>query len=433
MIRRAIEYLRHHQRWLVLAMLFLIAMVNNLDRQVLSVLAPTLRAELHFGAVEYSNVVAAFLAAYTLGYVFSGTLLDRWGVRAGLAVALVFWSLAGMAHALASSWVALMVCRLFLGLGESFNSPGGLKAIAEWAPPRERALSAAVFSNGNVMGAIIAPPLVSFLALQFGWRWAFIVTGAVGILLGVVWWRFYRSPDQHPRLTEVERKLVLSETVRPVVQSTRGSWRVLLLDPLCLAFCLGRFLTDATNYFFAFWLPDYLQHGRGFSLALIGLVGWMPFLAADVGGPGGGALSDWLVRRGWKPARARLALMSCAALLMPLATVVVRAESSAMALVLLGVVLAAQSCWMANQLALISESAPRNVVATVVAISAMAGGIGGIITNLVAGRVIAAHGYVAVFSSVGWVHLIAVSVLYLVYRKAELRHRSAAETSQREL
>jgi ACS family hexuronate transporter-like MFS transporter len=177
------SFLRAHRRWGIVLLLFLTAMVNNLDRQTLSVLAPTLRGHLGFGAVEYSYVVAAFLAAYTLGYTFCGQVLDRVGVKRALMFALAFWSLAGMAHALAAGWLALAACRFLLGLGESFNSPAGVKAIAEWIPRRERGLCMAVFSNGNILGAVIAPPLVSFLAVALGWQWAFLATGAAGFVL----------------------------------------------------------------------------------------------------------------------------------------------------------------------------------------------------------------------------------------------------------
>lgn len=419
---RALQFIRGHQRWVIVALLFVMAMINNLDRQALSVLAPTLRDRLGFGPVEYSYIVSAFLAAYTIGYAFCGRVLDRLGVKIGLGLALAFWSLAGIAHALAAGWVGLLICRFFLGLGESFNSPGGLKAIAEWVPVRERALSTAIFSNGNIMGAILAPPLVSFLALQFDWHWGFIVTGLMGFVLLAVWWRFYDSPEKHRGITVEERALVMAARATPgaaaakQVAMTMGQ---MLRHPLCVGFFLVRFLTDSTTYFFSFWLPDYLQHGRGFTLAMIGFVGWLPFLAADVGGPGGGALSDWLVRRGWAPAAARKRMMLIAACLMPLALVAVRIESGWIALGLIAVLLAAQSCWMANQLTLIAESVSRESVATLIALSAMGGSVGGILSNLLAGRAIGAYGYVPVFTVIGCLHLTAFGVLLLAWRRAE--------------
>jgi ACS family hexuronate transporter-like MFS transporter len=414
------ELVRTHRRWSIVALLFLVAMSNNLDRQTLSVLAGTLRERLGFGPVEYSYIVASFLGAYTLGYAFCGRIIDRWGVKLALAAALAFWSVAGMMHALAIGWVSLAVFRFLLGLGESFNSPAGVKAIAEWIPPRERGLSMAVFSNGNIVGAIIAPPLVSFLAVHFGWQWSFVVTGVVGFALLLAWWRVYDHPDRHRSITPAERTYIREQLdgIRPAA-APQSMWR-LLRHPLCLGYFVGRLLTDPTTYFFSFWLPDYLQHSRGFTLTMIGLVAWIPFLASDVGGPAGGAVSDFLVRRGTKPKKARLTLLGSAALLMPLAAVAVRVEIAWVAIALIALLLAAQSCWMANQLTLISESVPRENVGTLLALTAFGGGVGGIVANLVTGRVLAAYSYVPVFTCLGGLHLIAFGVLLWSQRRAEI-------------
>lgn len=420
-------FLRTRQRWLIVAILFLVALVNNLDRQALSVLAPSLRGELDFTPIHYSYVVSAFLAAYTIGYVFAGRILDRIGVKLGLALALGFWSLAAMFHAAATGWLALAVFRFLLGLGESFNSPAGVKAIAEWIPPRERGLSMAVFSNGNVWGAIIAPPLVSFLALHFGWRTSFIVTGAMGFALLVVWWKNYHTPENHPRITPEERDYLAQSLVANQPTGPKMSMAALLATPICLGFFLARFLTDSLSYFFSFWLPEYLTHSRGFTLTTIGLFGWLPYLAADIGGPGGGAISDWLIRRGWKPVKARRTLMLFAACLMPLALVAVRVDSVSLALVLIGLLYAAQTCWMANQLTLISESVSRQNVATLLSLSALGGSLGGILANLMTGRVVEAYGYMPVFTMYGGLHLTAFVVLTLCMRWQARREAAQAE------
>src|SRR5688572_14359436 len=187
MFRKLNDLLAAHQRWVVVILLFFAAVVNGLNRQTLSILAPTLREKLNFGTVEYSYIATSFLVAYTIGYTFCGSILDRVGVKLGLMVAMAFWSLAGMAHAAATGWIVLAVCRFMLGLGESFNSPAAVKAIAEWVPSRERGLSMAVASNGNIMGAIIAPPLVSVRAIHLGWQWALVITGLTGFAFLAVW------------------------------------------------------------------------------------------------------------------------------------------------------------------------------------------------------------------------------------------------------
>jgi len=426
-------------RWWIVALLFLFALVNGLDRQVLSVLAPTLQAKLGFSPAQYSYAVSAFLAAYTLGYFFSGHLIDRWGVKLALALALAFWSLAAGAHALVNGWIGLAVCRFALGLGESFNLPGGMKALSEWTPRSERALSTAIFSNGNVIGAILAPIIVSYLALHFGWRWSFLGVALLGVILLGLWLKNYASPATHPKLSAEERDFLAASNAQAGAPRARTSgsarkpWGLplhkptdevglesrvdtesgvaLLFSPLCVAFILSRFLTDPMSYFLNFWIPDYLGRGRGFSLAMLGLVGWLPYLAGDIGGPGGGALSDWLVRRGWPASRARLRLMLVAACLMPLACCVTFARTDGLALAILALLFAAQTCWMGNQLALISESFPPHQTGRVIAWSSIGGGIGGMINSLWVGAVLKHHSYTLVFAAMGALPALAYVIL----------------------
>lgn len=417
-LERARIFLSEHRRWGIVALLFLFSVANNLDRQALAVLAPKLKDELGFGPVEYSYIVSAFLVAYSLGYAFCGRIIDRFGVKVSLAGALLFWSLATMMHAAAAGWISLAVLRFLLGLGESFNSPSGIKAISEWAPPQERGISIAIFSNGYVMGAILAPPIVVFLTAHLGWRWSFILTGCTGLVLLAVWLRRYYSPETHPHLTVKERTLILgSRATAPAATVAKPTMMQLLRHPLCIGFFIAQLLTDPISFFLNFWLPDYL-HSRGLTLVMIGLVGWLPFLGADIGGPGGGALSDWLVRRKWTPHAARRTLMLTAACLMLFANIAVRTELLWLSIALIGVLFAAQSCWKANQLALIAESIPRHSVATLVSLSALGGSLGGVVSNLLTGRAIATYGYVPVFTVVSVLPLIAFVCLELMMRRA---------------
>lgn len=406
----------HRYRWLMVGLLFFMSVNNYLDRQSLSVLAKTLRGELQFGAVEYSYIVTAFLVAFALGYTFCGALIDRYGARRVYFIALLAWSVAIFCHGLATSWVALAVWRFALGLGESFNAPAGAKVIAEWTPRSERGLSMAIFSNGNIVGAMIAPPLIAGIALHFGWQWGFVFSGAVGLAVLWLWWRMYHPPETHPRLSSEERNHILRERGAAAVEAT--SWRDLLCQPMCWGFLGARFFTDSLSFFFSFWLPEYLQTSRGFSLAMLALVGWIPFLAADVGGPGGGALSDWLVRRGLPARRARLSLMAGAALLMPLSLWAVRTPNTALAVGLIAVLLMAASCWNVNLLTLAAESVPRAQVATLVALSGFGGALGGILSTLATGQTIQRFGYVPVFTAVGGLHLVALGILWWAMRAA---------------
>jgi len=405
-------------RWIIVGLIFLAALMNNLDRQTLSVLAPTLRQELGITPVEYSYIVSSFLMAYTLGFVFAGPIIDRVGVKLSLALALGIWSVITGLHAVVTSWIGLVVCRFLLGLAQSFGPPASMRALADWVPSRERGLCVAIHNNGFVKGAILAPPLVSFLALSFGWQAGFLVTGALGFVLLAVWWRMYDPPESSPRLTPAEREEITRH--RPATADApagAGSVWQLLRHPVCVAFIVSRFLTDPFAYFFSFWLPDYFQNARGFSLALMGLLGWLPYVAGDIGGPGGGALSDWMVRRGWSPRRSRLLLMGIAASLMPLANVAVRTDLTWLSMALIAVMFAGQTCWMANQLALLTESFPRPVVARALALSSVGGGIGGVVATLLTGRAVASYGYVPVFTAMSILHLTAFLLLARILRR----------------
>jgi len=225
-------------------------------------------------------------------------------------------------------------------------------------------------------------------------------------------------------VTAQERAFILAQRANPVAAAPPTT-RQLLTHPLCIGFFVMRFLTDPVTYFFAFWIPAYLSHSRGFSLALIGLVAWIPFVASDLGGPGGGAISDLFIRRGANPLRARRSVMLVAALLMPIAGVVVMVRSATLAIALLACAFAAQSCWMANQLSLISESVNVNYVGRVLAISALGGSLGGIVSTLIAGRVITRYGYAPVFAAIGFLHLAGWSVLSVTQRVQ--RRRSVSE------
>jgi MFS transporter, ACS family, hexuronate transporter len=414
----SVSFLQNRRRWLIVGMLFFVSTVSYLDRQTLSVLAVTLREKLGFTSVEYSYAVTAFLAAYAIGFSFSGRVIDRFGVRVCIVSALVFWSLAGMLHAAAAGWIGLAVYRFLLGLGESFSTPTASKVLTAWVPQRERGLSTGVFSTGHFVGAMIAPPLVTWLTLRHGWQSSFIITGATGLLLAAAWWRFYRPPETHPMLSEQERAMILQERGTSAVAVSGSMWGM-LKHPACLGFFCTRFLTDSISHFYAFWLPEYLQSARGLSLASLGLVAWLPFLAADVGTLGGGAFSDWFVRRGFTPRRARRTVMLIAACLMPLSLAAVRVDSLWICVATIGLLMAAQSCWNTNLFTLTSETVPRAHVASVVALAAMGGSIGGMVSTLLTGQTIKAFGYAPVFTAFGFVHLTAFVLLGYALRRAD--------------
>ncbi len=411
--------LRQHMRWIFVALLACFSVSNYINRQALSVLAPTLRLELGITTQQYSYVISAFLAAYAIGYSISGRVLDRVGVKLGLAIALGAWSVIGMGHAAIVGWMSLAAARFLLGIAQSGNSPGGMKALAEWIPPRERGLCSAIFSNANSLGSVLAPPLVAGITLWLGWRWAFLIVGASGFVLLAVWWLVYDKPETHSRLAETERAHILRSRLA-AVSSPGGkpvSYRTLLRDRRCLGVAVIPFLTDPFAYFMAFWLIDYFQTVRGFSLQMIALLGWIPYLASPLfGGPVGGAVSDWLVRRGVEPARARMRMMFAAACIMPLAIVAVRTEHGWLAVTTVTLLVAANSCWTVNRLTLSTELVSSGQVASLVSLGGIAGSLGGILAMLAAGRLISTVGYVPVFTGLGFLHLIAFAILFSLQR-----------------
>ena len=425
MVGGAFQLIGDHKRWLVVIMLAAFSVINYVDRQALSVLAPILRNEIGISTEQYSYIVTSFLAAYAIGYTVTGRTLDRIGVKLGLALALGLWSLVGMGHAAVFGWLTLAAARFMLGLGQSANAPGGMKALSEWIPTRERGLCAAIFSNANSLGAVLAPPIVATLTLWLSWRWAFLITGAAGFVLLALWWRFYDAPEKHRGLAEVEREYILKNraaapALRPEVPA---SYLAILRDPACLGLCSIRFFTDPFAYFLSFWLIDYFQTVRHFSLETVALLAWIPYVASPFfGGPLGGALGDWMVRRGVEPRVARLRMMFAAACVTPVALIAVRTDLTSVAVAMCFLMVAGNSCWSVNSLTLATEIVPRSQVASLVALGGIAGSIGGIVSTLLAGRLIATVGYVPVFTGLGFLHFTAFTLLYSLQRSS----RSAA-------
>jgi ACS family hexuronate transporter-like MFS transporter len=411
--------LYNHRCRLITGLLFFISTIAFLDRQTLSVLEKTLEKVLGFSATEYSYMVTGFLIATGVGYCFAGRMIDRFGARITFAIALTAWSVAAISHSLASGWVSLVVLRVALGLGESFYTPTAARVLKEWIPQRERGVCWAVFSTGNFAGAMIAPPLVAWLAVRYHWQFSFIATGASGFVLLGAWLWLYDSPERDRRLSREERAVILEgRGPAPVAVENIAAFK-LLRQPAILGFFFTRFITDQFTFFFLFWLPAYLQTSHGLTLAKTGLIAWIPYLGSDAGALTGGAVSDWLVRRGADPRGARKRILLFVACLTPLTVAAVRVHSVSLAIGLITIVMLLQAAWNTNLTTLIIESSPAPHVSRTVALTLMGGTIGGGIATLLTGRVIKAFGYVPVFTMLGFVHLAAYVVMSAGLRKAE--------------
>jgi MFS transporter, ACS family, hexuronate transporter len=397
-------------RWFILALLFLATAINYVDRQTLSILAPTIRAQFHLTEIDYSRVVSAFLLSYTVMYTVSGRIIDKIGVRLGMAASILWWSIATMATALARGGLSLASLRFGLGVGEPGVYPAGLRAVAEWFPERERAMAAGIFSSGSAVGALIAPPLIAFLALRFGWRYAFLLPGAIGLLWLPIWLLVYRTPKTIRAGTSKHG----SETLQG--GSPSRSWLELIRDRRVLALVLPRFASDPVWYFYLFWLPDYLQRNRHFSLAKVGLYGWIPFLFADLGNILGGVASDSLVRLGHTPARSRVFILVAGACLAPIGALVGLLENVPVAFAIICLVAFLSQNWSTNSGALALDVVPVSETSSVIGLMGTAGSLGGILFSQALGLLIEHFGYSAAFIFSSALQPIAALVLVILLK-----------------
>jgi len=303
-----------HLRWWIVALISVGTILNYLARNSLGVLAPQLKTELHITTQQYSYVVGAFQAAYTIMQPVCGYIVDRIGLQLGFALFAVAWSLANVAHAFAGGWGGLAFFRGLLGLSEAAAIPSGMKAIAEWFPARERSVATGWFNAGTSLGALIAPPIVITVSLLLNWRWAFVVTGAVGLVWALAWYLLYRSPKQHFAITRQEQAMIAAD--RPAVPATKAKAREILTSSRFWSIAIPRFLAEPAWQTFSFWIPLYLANARGMDLKQIALFAWLPFLAADLGGVLGGYLSPMLMKRGMRLIPSRVTGICIGAVLM---------------------------------------------------------------------------------------------------------------------
>ncbi len=393
-------------RWWIAALLFTASIINYVDRQALSIVAPVLTKELHLSPIQYANILQVFLYAYTVMYIVSGILVDRWGTRVALGVFMAWWSLSNMLHAFARSAFQLGFFRLLLGIGEPGNFMAAAKAASEWYPPKERAFINGLVNAGASVGAIIAAPFVVWLYLNFGWRAAFVITGVTGFFWLAAWLVLYRLPESHPWITAPELELLRQSRAAEAAAGPkqRPRYKDLFKLPQTWGLFLARFLSDPVWWFYLFWLPKYMVEQRGFSIVEVGLLAWMPYLSADIGAIFGGLMSGWFVQRGWPVLRARSAGMLPFALMMPVSIWVAFTPSSTLALALICLVTFAHMAWKTNLMTLTNDLYPRSVVGSVAGIAAFGNGLGGALFTGLTGWVVQHFSYDAIFVLMGFMH-----------------------------
>jgi MFS transporter, ACS family, aldohexuronate transporter len=423
-------------RWVICGLLFLAATINYVDRQVIGILKPTLQAQFGWSEIDYSDIVFAFQFAYAIGYLFAGKIVDSLGIKRGFSLALIIWSVAGMAAAevtrfgpaaavllgafglaYSASVAGFIVVRFMLGLGESGNFPAAIKTVAEWFPRSERAFATGLFNAGTNIGAVVTPMTVPFITAAFGWYWAFVITGLLGFLWLALWLLFYDRPDRHPRVGGAELAYIRSDPPEP---TARVPWASLIRYRQTWSYAGAKFLTDPIWWMYLFWLPDFFSRNYGLSLLQLGPPIIVVYVVADIGSVGGGWLSSTLIKRGWTVHAARkTAMLVCAIAVVPI-VFATRVQSMWAAVALISLATAAHQGWSANCFTLASDMFPRQAVGSVVGLGGMAGAVGGMLIAKVVGYVLQMTGsYTTVLMIAGGAYLVALAYVQLLTPKLE--------------
>lgn len=414
-----------HHRWTICALLFFATTINYIDRQVLGLLASDLQKSLNWNEVQYADIVTAFQAAYAIGLITMGGVLDRIGTRKGFSFAIGAWSIAAMGHALANSAFGFGAARFALGLGESGNFPAAIKTVGEWFPRRERALATGIFNSGSNIGAVVAPLVVPFIALNYGWRWAFIGTGAIGFIWLAFWLALYHRPEEHPHVSKEELAYINHDRVNEVPSGgdqPTVTWLSVMGKRQTWAFAIGKFMTDPVWWFYLSWLPKFLNKTYGLTLDKIGLPLVIIYVLADVGSVGGGWLSSTLLKSGASVNVARkTAMLICALCVVPI-IFASHASNLWVAVFLVGLAAAAHQGWSANIFTLVSDTFPRRAIGSVTGIGGMAGAIGGMFVAQAVGWLLQTTGgnYVPLFFVAGFAYLVALLIIHLLMPKLDL-------------
>jgi ACS family hexuronate transporter-like MFS transporter len=412
-------------RWVICALLFVATTVNYVDRQVISILksqflSPLANGGMGWTELDFANVVFYFQLAYAFMMLGAGAIIDRIGIRWGFALAIIWWSLAAMGHALAGTVVAFIVWRVLLGVGEAANFPACIKTIAEWFPRRERALATGVFNSGTNIGAVVTPFAVAWVLATFNndWRWVFILAGLIGFFWLVFWFWLYRQPEEHPRVSPAELAYIQSE---PEPKLEKPPWFPLLKFRQTWAFTIGKFMTDPIWWFFLFWGPGFLNRKFQVEIGDMGTPILAIYMLASVGSIVGGYLSAGFLKRGWSPNAARkTAMLICAISVVPVVFAAVT-PNLWVAVLLIGLACAAHQGWSANIFTLTSDMFPKKAVGSVTGIGGFAGGLGGCFFSLYVGKVLKANpdNYLPILIIAGSIYLLALLIIQFLAPRLE--------------
>jgi ACS family hexuronate transporter-like MFS transporter len=409
-------------RWRIAIILSVAIAISYLDRQALSIAVAAIQKDIPLSNTDFSRLQIAFLAAYGLMYAGGGALIDRLGTRRGFLVIMVAWSLACAAHGLATGLRSLAAARFLLGAGEGGGFPAATKAVAEWFPARERSTAMGIINAGTAVGAVVAPPLIAAIVLAADWRWAFFTCGAAGLAWTIWWAASYRTPDAHQRVSADERALIADAGADAGAHTAPAApWVSLLRIREVWGLVGAKFLTDGAWYFYLFWLPKYLYDARGFDVKQVGAYAWIPYAAAGVGSLTGGWFSSWLLTRGRSIDAARKIALGASAAVMPLIVFVTQVPVE-WAIVLFSIAFFGQQSWSTLVMIVPTDLFSRRSVASVAGLVGFGGAMGGIVSNLIAGRLLdLGLGYGTVFSIMGMCHVTAFMLILLTVPRIQRR------------
>ncbi|HLK19670.1 MAG TPA: MFS transporter [Bryobacteraceae bacterium] len=412
-------------RWRIVWILFFSTTINYINRQTFSLLSPTISNELHFSHEDLARIISSFQIAYAGTWLLGGVLLDFIGVRWGLSLAVVWWSIASIFTGFANSVASFSFFRFLLGIGEGLNWPGASKVVAEWFPARERGIAVAIFDSGSSIGAAVAAVCIPFLSLALGWRTTFAVSGVLGVVWLAFWWTQYRPRDGHPNLTAEEAAIIdegidLTTPKEPFLTALGKLWK----NRNAWGILLGRSLTDPMWWFYVFWLPQYLSDARGFSLKQIAAFAWIPFVAADIGNFTGGWVSGLLIKRGMPVLRARkwICVVTCLPMFAGIPAVLV--HSPFWAVFLICVALWGYAAWSTMGLTFPSDLFDQRVVGTVTGLSGFGAGMAGTGVTLAVGYIVDKFSYMPAFIFVSFLPLAATASVLLLIRQRSANARA---------
>lgn len=417
-------------RWLIVTLLFFATTINYLDRQIIGLLKPILEKEFNWTETDFAHIVMSFTAAYAIGLISVGWLIDKIGTKLGYAITVVFWSLAGMAHAFARGAFGFCMARIGLGLGEAGNYPAAMKTVAEWFPNRERALATGIFNMGTSVGVVVALLLVPLILNYYGWQEVFLITGALGFIWLIFWWRLYAVPAEQRRLTAEEYKLITEGQDDEKITTEKKiafKWGKLFKFPQTWAYVTGKALIDPIYWFFLFWLPSYFATTFSLDLKKPSLELMIIYAATTIGSFAGGYFSSYLIKKGWPVLKARKAALLIFAVLEVSIILAQFASSAWMAVALISIAVAVHQAWATNIFTTASDMFPKEAVSSVVGIGGMAGAVGGIFFPMLVGYLLDTYkaagnlqgGYNILFTICGFTYLLAWIIIHLLTRRAQ--------------